>query len=93
MNSSDMLSPWIRRFLLEYLISVKNLSRNTQQSYRDTIRLLLASISKQRRIAIDQLKVEDLLLLIFYLIFHYENFHKAFPSSPDFLFQVRKFFF
>jgi integrase/recombinase XerD len=41
MKPTLFVSVWIKRFLLEYLISTKNLSKNTQLSYRDTFRLLL----------------------------------------------------
>ena len=34
MPDTDLLSPWVRRFLLEYLIGERNLARNTQISYR-----------------------------------------------------------
>jgi len=37
-TNTDLLSPWIRRFLLEYLVGERNLARNTQKSYRDTLR-------------------------------------------------------
>ena len=43
MNDSALLGPWVRRFLLEHLIVERNLSRQTQLSYRDTLRLLLPS--------------------------------------------------
>jgi len=59
MTNHTLLGPWIRRFLQEYLISVRNLSSNTQCSYRDTLCLLLPFIAHQARTAIDQLKVED----------------------------------
>ncbi len=59
MTNHTLLGPWIRRFLQEYLISVRNLSSNTQCSYRDTLCLLLPSIAHQAKTAIDQLKVED----------------------------------
>ena len=38
----------------------RNLSRNTQASYRDTLMLLLPFASKQRCVAIDRMTVEDL---------------------------------
>lgn len=60
MNSQDFLSPWIKRFLLEYLISIKNLSLNTQHSYRDTFRLCLPFISKQVKKPIDKLNIHDM---------------------------------
>jgi site-specific recombinase XerD len=59
MNNPTMLGPWIKRFLQEYLISVKNLASNTRSSYRDTLCLLLPFIARQAKIAIEQLKVED----------------------------------
>jgi len=36
-----LLGPWVRRFLLEHLVAERNLARNTQRSYRDTLRQLL----------------------------------------------------
>ena len=41
MNISCFLSSWLKRFLLEHLITICNLSRNTQKSYRDTFRLCI----------------------------------------------------
>ena len=41
MKYSDLLAPWLRRFLLEHLIGERNLSRNTQHSYRDALSLTL----------------------------------------------------
>lgn len=41
MKDESLLDPWIRRFLLEHLVAERNLSRNTQASYRDTLKLLL----------------------------------------------------
>jgi site-specific recombinase XerD len=46
--------------LLEHLVSDRNLARNTQQSYRDTLRLLLPFTARCARKAIDRLRVEDL---------------------------------
>jgi len=60
MKNTNYLAAWIKRFLLEYLISTRNLSKNTQQSYRDTFRLLLPFIAKQAKKPIDQLFVEDI---------------------------------
>ena len=59
-DKHNFLSPWIKRFLLEYLINVKNLSSNTQQSYRDTLRLYLPTVAKRVRKPIDQLNIEDI---------------------------------
>jgi integrase/recombinase XerD len=60
MTDSALLSPWIRRFLLEHLVGERNLARNTQRNYRDTIRLLLPFAAREARRPIDRLGVEDL---------------------------------
>ncbi len=60
MKSNQYLSQWIRRFLLEYLVSIRNLSKNTQQSYRDTFRLLLPFVAKKAKKAIDRLYIDDI---------------------------------
>jgi len=41
MSKHGLIGPWVKRFLLDHLIEERNLSRNTQQSYRDTLALLL----------------------------------------------------
>lgn len=60
MKDESFLGPWVRRFLLEHLVAERNLSRNTQTSYRDTLRLLLPFASKHGAVAIDRMRVEDL---------------------------------
>ena len=60
MINKTLLGPWIKRFLLEYLISMKNLAANTQRSYRDALCLLLPFISKRIHKAIDKLEIEDI---------------------------------
>ena len=60
MTDHTQLGPWVRRFLLEYLISVRNLARNTQHSYRDTLCLLLPFMARQAGKPVDQLAVTDL---------------------------------
>ena len=60
-NMTDSLAgPWVRRFLLEHLVGERNLARNTQKSYRDTLQLLLPFTARKARRPIDQLRVEDL---------------------------------
>gem|GEM_PF-5240106 len=49
MKNDSLLGPWIRRFLLEHLVAERNLSRNTQRSYRDTLCLLLPRLALQSR--------------------------------------------
>jgi len=60
MKNEMLLGPWVRRFLLEHLVAERNLSRNTQVSYRDTLRLLLPFVSKHGGHAIERMTVEDL---------------------------------
>lgn len=49
MTDQPKLGPFVRRFLLEELVANRNLSLNTQRSYRDTIRLLFQFISERHR--------------------------------------------
>ena len=58
--NTDLLGTWVRRFLLEHIVSERNLARNTQKSYRDTMRLLLPFIARHARRRIDQWRIEDL---------------------------------
>jgi integrase/recombinase XerD len=60
MRDEALLGPWIRRFLFEHLVAERNLSRNTQASYRDTLALPLPFASKHGGRAIDRMTVEDL---------------------------------
>lgn len=60
MADHSLLSPWIRRFLLEHLIAERNLAHNTQQSYRDAFCLLLPFASKLRKKRVDALTIYDL---------------------------------
>ncbi len=60
MKDETLLGPWVRRFLLEHLVAERNLARNTQVSYRDTLALLLPFASKHGGHAIDRMAVEDL---------------------------------
>ncbi len=60
MNDRTVLGPWIRRFLMEHVVTERNFSRNTQLSYRDTLTLLLPFLSSARKTPVDRLAVEDL---------------------------------
>lgn len=60
MVDAAQLGPWVRRFLLEYLVSERNLAVNTRQSYRDTLLLLLPFVAKRQRTAVDRLSVEQI---------------------------------
>ena len=60
MTNSALLGPWVRRFLLEYLVAERNLAVNTQKSYRDMLMLLLPFVTSKTRKQIDRLTVDDL---------------------------------
>lgn len=60
MVNKNALGPWIHRFLVEHLVAERNLSHNTQTSYRDTLTQLLPFASKITRTPIDKLTVDDL---------------------------------
>jgi len=59
MPDSHLLGSFVRRFLLESVIADRNLSRNTQTSYRDAVRLLLRFIAERYGIDPTHLTVED----------------------------------
>lgn len=59
MTDHAKLGPWVRRFLLEHLVGERNLARNTQHSYRDTLVLLIPFIAAQVRQPVDQLLIEQ----------------------------------
>lgn len=60
MKNIHLLAPWIRRFLLEYLVADRNLAYNTQKSYRDTLILFLPFMAKKLGKSMDLLTVEDI---------------------------------
>lgn len=60
MSKSGSLGPWIKRFLLDHLIEERNLSRNTQRSYRDTIALLMPYVAAEQNKPVDRFDVFDL---------------------------------
>ena len=57
--TDTLLGPWVRRFLLEYLVTECNLARNTQRSYRDTLCLLIPFVAQHARKEVDQILVID----------------------------------
>lgn len=58
MSESDLMGIWVRRFLVEHLVGERNLSRNTQASYRDTLVQLLPFISDRASVSVDRLTSE-----------------------------------
>ena len=59
MRDMTLLGPWVRRFLLEHLIGERNLSRNTQQSYRDTLCQLIPFVTGRIHKPVDRLAMVD----------------------------------
>jgi integrase/recombinase XerD len=59
MADASRLGPWVRRFLLEHLIGERNLSLNTQRSYRDTLALLIPFAAGKAHKKVDELTVID----------------------------------
>jgi site-specific recombinase XerD len=59
MPNPNLLSPWVRRFLLEYLVGERNLARNTQKSYRDALQQFLPFIARAAHRRIEGLRVDD----------------------------------
>lgn len=60
MPDASLLGPWVRRFLLEYLVAERNLSPHTRGSYRDTLVLLLPYAAAECQKPVDRLAVTDL---------------------------------
>lgn len=60
MTETAKLGPWVRRFLLEHLVGERNLARNTQRSYRDTLSLLIPFIAGKAHKGVDQLAIDHL---------------------------------
>ena len=58
--NTDLLSCWIRRFLLEHLVAERNLAHNTQMSYRDVLQQFLPFIARAAHRRIDGLRVDDI---------------------------------
>ena len=57
MRDTDMLGPWVRRFLLEYLVGERNFASNTQRSYRDTLCLLIPFLAATTKATVDRLTI------------------------------------
>jgi len=60
MSEATLLGYWIRRFLLEHLVGERNLSRNTQLGYRDSLALLVPFIARELNRSVDALRATDL---------------------------------
>ena len=74
MSDHHLMGPFVRRFLLEELVADRNLSPNTQKSYRDAIRLLFGFVAERystdpTRVTVEQV---DAALVRGFLV-HLEN--------------------
>ena len=58
--TDHLMGPFVRRFLLEDLVADRNLSPNTQKSYRDTIRLLFSYIAEHHKTDPVRITVEQI---------------------------------
>ncbi len=57
---NSALGTWIKRFLMEYLPTERNLAVNTLKSYRDCLTLLLPFVARRCGKPVERLKIEDL---------------------------------
>ena len=60
MRDVKTLGPWLERFLLEHIVTERNLARNTQKSYRDTFALLVPFLGGKAGKPVERLAVRDL---------------------------------
>ena len=60
MSDPRTIGPWLRRFLVEHIVTERNLAPNTQRSYRDAFALLLPFVGAKARKPVERLAVEDL---------------------------------
>ncbi|NIA06908.1 MAG: tyrosine-type recombinase/integrase [Actinobacteria bacterium] len=56
----ELIDQWVRRFLKDHILWERNLSKNTQKGYRDSLHLLFSFVSDQCRRPIDSLALEDI---------------------------------
>jgi integrase/recombinase XerD len=59
-TSGQPLGPLIQSFFVDHLVTVKGLRPTSVRSYRDTIRLLLSFVARNKKSRITKLTVEDL---------------------------------
>ena len=60
MTDIHTLGLWLERFLIEHIVTERNLATNTQKSYRDAFKLLLPFVSSKAKKPVDRLAVRDL---------------------------------
>lgn len=59
MSDHHLIGPFVRRFLLEEIVADRNLTPNTQKSYRDAIRLLFGFVADSHSIDPTRVTVEQ----------------------------------
>ncbi len=93
MSDREFLGPWLRRFLIEYIVTERNLARNTRTSYRDTFCLLLPFVSGRLRKPVDRLTVRDLSsgLVLKFLTYLEEDRHCSVRTRNQRLAAIRAF--
>src|SRR5262249_56544138 len=79
---SDLLGVWVRRFLLEHLVHERNLARNTQHRYRDTLLLLLPFATEKLSKPVDRLTVVELSADWVGAFLTYRSRHDGVPLLP-----------
>jgi len=79
---NDRVGPWVRRFLVEYLIGERNYSLHTQQSRRDTFVLFLPFAAKRCRCSLDRLALSKIRpKLVREFVGHLERVRHCTPST------------
>ena len=74
MSNHHLMGPFVRRFLIEELVTNRNLSPNTQKSYRDTIRLLFNFVAQRYSTDPTRVTVEQVdAVVISTFLAHLEN--------------------
>ena len=59
-GQTSYVSYWLRRFMMEHLVTERNLSNNTRKSYRDMFKQLLAFASGELHVRADKLLINHL---------------------------------
>lgn len=60
MSESNQLGPWVKRFLADYLVTVRAVARSTQLSYRDTLAKVIRFAARETGKRPDLLTLDDL---------------------------------
>ena len=60
MSNVELVAHWIPRFLRDHVLQERNLSKNTQKGYRDSLEQLLVYLSQKCGKPIDSLALDDI---------------------------------